>query len=97
MYMSMIRKVPNAKAWILKKSDILNLRKVYNAGFLYVFSLPLFDVDPSITFYNSADSDIILVTTEHPALTDNVLFENSKFKPEYIDIINKIWNTFYET
>lgn len=101
----MIRKVPNIRAWVLKKEDLPILYKVnrnltHSYSFLKtIYCLPILGNTPP--YYNPLFddylSDIILVTTETPYQVRLCLFnEDRTMKIEYIEEINKIWNKFYE-
>lgn len=101
----MIRKVPNIRAWVLKKEDLpilfkTNTNLIDACRFLKtIYCLPILSNTP--WYYNPLFddylSDIILVTIETPYQVNLCLFnEDRTMKMEYIEEINRIWNSFYE-
>ena len=100
----MIRKIPNIRAWVLKKEDLPILLKTNrnlaheNRFLKTIYCLPILSNTPSYydLFFNDYLSDVILVTIESPYQRHLCLFnKDCTMKIEYIEEINKIWNKFY--
>ena len=102
----MIRKVPNIRAWVLKKEDLpilyeTNRNLTHAYSFLKtIYCLPILSNTPSYydPLFDDYLSDVILITIETPYNIHLRLFnEDRTMKIEYIEEINKIWNKFYES
>ena len=105
----MIRRVPGINAWILKFKDIPILEKSTKLKqWTYKFC-PIFDTDVVHCLYNFYYLYDIVQKSERAeryiVLFDDIYTNNAfnnqnhillKLKFEYIDIINNIWNKFYD-
>lgn len=85
----MIRKVPNMKAWVLRRKDYRLLCNCTNSVLINTYALPLFDTNPPLEIpFLMDDDELILVV-------DFITNEHS-LTLEQVEEINKTWNRFYE-
>lgn len=84
----MIRKVPNMKAWVLRRKDYKLLCHCTNSV-LYTYALPLFDTNPPLEIPFLMDEDELIL------VIDFIINEHS-LTLEQVEEINKTWNRFYE-
>ena len=93
----MIRKVPNIRAWILKRKDVLILRQVCNIGSCLFLRLPLFEVEVTdIIIPNTRcieQNEYICCINLNEIKIDNLLLNITL---NQLELINKTWNEFYE-
>lgn len=84
----MIRKVPNIKAWVLRRKDYILLSRCTNSN-LNTYALPLFDINPPLEIPFLIDEDELIL------VIDFIINEHS-LTLEQVEEINKTWNRFYE-
>lgn len=75
------------KAWVLRRKDYSLLHHV-TKSFVYIFELPLFDVNPIPTTSFLINDDELMLIVE--VSTGTLIFTL-----EQVEEINKTWNKFY--
>ena len=92
----MIRKIQDYDAWVCYFKDIKILRfYLNNYSFIFLYRLPLFDINPIPLAFPSENldpDDLILVYL----LEIKGRYERPLFTENFVDEVNKRWNEFYE-